>query len=173
MKLRHLFIFLILFAIALFFFLLTNQTRQSISNNISATPINIRYVPLGDSYTIGLGVDEKNRWPNILVDHLKNEGINISLIDNPAVSGYTVDDVINYELSAVKSLKPDLVTLLIGANDSFQTEEPAVFQKKLINLLDKLQPNLPNSKNIILITIPDHSKTPAFFQYQNQAKNIS
>ena len=36
---------------------------------------------------------------------------------NPAVNGYTTDDLIEKELSLVASFLPTLVTLLIGAND--------------------------------------------------------
>src|SRR5206468_3991148 len=36
---------------------------------------------------------------------------------NPAVNGYTTDDLILDELYLVEAFKPDLVTVLIGAND--------------------------------------------------------
>lgn len=38
-----------------------------------------RYVALGDSYTIGEGVAEAERWPNLLTAHLQGEGIGIGL----------------------------------------------------------------------------------------------
>lgn len=174
MKPRYLFVITIFLALVAFFLWFKIQTKLTLSNKIStASQYEIKYIPLGDSYTIGLGVTEENRWPNILINHLRDKGINIALIANPAISGYTIEDAINFELPVVKTLKPDFVTVLIGANDSFQGKDPLVFQKRLNELLDKLQIILTNPKNIVLITLPDHSKTPAFFQYQNQTENIS
>ena len=124
----------------------------------------IKYVSIGDSYTIGLGIDERDRWPNVLTNHLRERGINIRLVANPSVSGYTVVDAIELEVPAIESLKPDLVTVLIGANDSFIRKSQDDFQSDLIELLDQLQQLIPNPKNIILVTIPDYSKSPSVQQ---------
>lgn len=131
----------------------------------------ISYIAIGDSYTIGLGVSENYRWPNVLVDQLRQEGININLIANPAVSGYTVRDAIKLELPVVEKVKPDFVTVLIGANDNFGQKDVGLFRQELEELLDKLQSLLTNPKNIVLITIPDYSKSPASKGYQTQ--NVS
>ena len=40
---------------------------------------NFSYLALGDSYTIGEGIDEKNRYPIILVRELKKQGVNHGL----------------------------------------------------------------------------------------------
>ncbi len=128
----------------------------------------IKYVAVGDSYTIGLGVGEEDRWPNILTDHLKNEGIEINLVANPAVSGYTVRDAIEFELPAVAEIKPDLVTVLIGANDNFGQKKVEIYREELQKLLDKLQPMMSNRKNIVLITIPDYSVSLAASGYQRE-----
>lgn len=120
----------------------------------------IRYVAIGDSYTIGLGIDEKNNWPNLLVKHLKKEGINVRLVANPAVSGFTVRDAIEHELPIVEKLRPDFITVLIGANDNFMETNREDYRRELGELLDKLQSSLKESKNIILVTIPDYSKSP-------------
>lgn len=125
----------------------------------------IKYVAIGDSYTIGLGVSEADRWPNVLTSNLKKARINIKLIANPAVSGYRVQDAIIKELPIVQKLNPDFVTVLIGANDNFGNKDVAFYKKDLKELLDKLQPMLRNPKNIVLITIPDYAKSPAAVRY--------
>lgn len=125
----------------------------------------IKYVPVGDSYTIGLGVAEKDRWPNRLTDHLIREGIEIHLVANPAVSGYTVKDVIEKELAVVEEVRPDLVTVLIGTNDNFRLKEAKKYRSELQELLNKLQPMMINPKNIVLITIPDYTVSPTLRQY--------
>ncbi len=131
--------------------------NQSINLNTKA----ICYIPVGDSYTIGLGVSETERWPNILVENLKTNGVNLELVANPAVSGFTVNDAIEYQLPQVEKHKPDVVTVLIGANDNFRQVSIQEFSKSYNLLLDRLQKTVANPRNIILITIPDHTRSPA------------
>lgn len=119
------------------------------------------YIAIGDSYTIGQGINEEDRWPNVLTRHLQEKGIKINLLANPAVSGYTVRDAIEIELPVVEMIKPDFVTVLIGANDNFIERSEDDYRADLAELLNKLQPMLSNPKNIILVTIPDYSKSPA------------
>lgn len=134
----------------------------------------ISYIPFGDSFTIGLGVDEYDRWPNIMVDNFAKEDINIKILENPSVSGYKVRDMIDYELPILKTLKPDFVTIFIGANDSFSQTDIKLFENDYKELLDKIQKLLKYPKKIVLITIPDYSKFPALKNYQdkNLEKNI-
>ncbi len=54
----------------------------------------VRYVALGDSYTIGTSVAESERWPNQLVERIGQ----LELVANPAVNGYTSGDLIDREL---------------------------------------------------------------------------
>jgi lysophospholipase L1-like esterase len=133
-----------------------NETSQ---NNVKEGII--RYVAVGDSYTIGLGVDENERWPNLLVKHLADNGIAVELVENLAVSGYTTRNAIEFELPLFEKTKPDFATLLIGANDSFQYLDSKFFENSLKTLLDRMQENMSNPKNIILITVPDHAKSAA------------
>ncbi len=133
------------------------QQDQDLLQNGEAT---VTYLPIGDSYTIGNGVLEKDRWPNVVVKHLNEAGVKVQLVGNPAVSGYAVSDAILLELPLVESLKPDFVTVLIGANDNFRETPVEVFETDLKELLDKLQGMLHEPKNIVLITIPDYSKSP-------------
>lgn len=147
---------------------LTQNKSQTSMNTQNKSQNEITYVPIGDSYTIGNGVSAENRWPNVLVGHLKDEGIDMELMENPAVSGFTVRDAIRIELPVVEKVKPDFVTVLIGANDSFAQRDVKAFHGDLIQLLDKLQSILPSPKNIVLITIPDYSKSPAASSFDTQ-----
>ena len=45
---------------------------------VDANPI--RYVAIGDSYTVATGIDEKDSWPSQLTQKLKTAGIEINLI---------------------------------------------------------------------------------------------
>ncbi|MFA5136427.1 MAG: SGNH/GDSL hydrolase family protein [Patescibacteria group bacterium] len=160
---RSIRIFVILFI--LFSCLLTSliyiYTQQKQKNDRYAS---IRYVAVGDSYTIGLGVKEESRWPNMLVEALNktNKNKKVILLANLAVSGYTVEDTLRYELPQLALLKPDFMTLLIGANDNFKHTDPAIFKKNFIRLLDAMQKSLPHPQNILVITLPDHTKAPGW-----------
>jgi lysophospholipase L1-like esterase len=62
----------------------------------------VRYVALGDSYTIGTAVAEPDRWPNQLVAHLGGNPPALDLVANLGVNGYTTDDLIRAELPALE-----------------------------------------------------------------------
>ncbi len=67
----------------------------------------MRYLALGDSYTIGTGASGKARnYPSILAVRLTEAtGTKVGLT-NPAVSGFTTQDLIGNELGYLRRLKP-------------------------------------------------------------------
>ncbi len=132
----------------------------------------IRYLPLGDSYTIGEMVEEHERWPNILVENLKEKGINIELIENPAVTGYTTNDVIKKQLPILYQYKPDFSSLLIGVNDWVQGVSDIIFRNNLVYIIDNMLSILKTCNRIIIINIPDFSKTPEGHKYA-KGRNIT
>lgn len=119
----------------------------------------IRYVPLDDSYTIGDGVLESERYPNLLTKHLESDGFNIALVANPSISGRTSQDVLDRQLAILKHSNPTFATLLIGANDIVQRVTIQKFRTNLSQILDTLEQTLPDKK-IITLTIPAFSATP-------------
>jgi lysophospholipase L1-like esterase len=125
----------------------------------------IKFLPLGDSYTICEGAKWEESWPFLLTKHLNDAGIPVKLLGNPSVTGYTTDQLISEELPVFDKLKPDFVTVLIGVNDYVQGRTEQQFSDKLTFVLDHVQKQLPDQKKIILITIPDYSVTPAGAQY--------
>lgn len=132
----------------------------------------IRYVALGDSYTIGQGIDPAYAWPNILSGHLKNAGINVQLVANPSQTGWTTQDLINYELPVYKESKPNFATLLIGVNDWVQGVSKEQFRQNFLAILNAMQKELARPQNIIVVTIPDFSVTPTGKAF-GAAKDIS
>lgn len=76
----------------------------------------IVYVALGDSLTEGTGAsDYKSSFPYLLSRKLSAKA-QVELF-NLARAGATSEDVVINQLPKVLSLKPDLITLLIGTND--------------------------------------------------------
>lgn len=119
-----------------------------------------RYVALGDSYTIGEGVAPGERWPDVLVERLREAGLPIDLIANPSVTGWTSAQLIEHELPILEMSDATFVTLLIGVNDWVQGVARDVFNDRLRTILDRIQAILPDPRKVILITIPDFSVTP-------------
>jgi acyl-CoA thioesterase-1 len=131
-----------------------------------------RYLPLGDSYTIGTGAAEKESWPCLLAAHLNKEEIPCRILTNPARNGFTTQDLIEQELPLVNKLRPNLVTLLIGVNDWVQEVPKELFEKNLVKILDEVQSVLTDKQKVILITIPDFGVTPQGKRY-GRGRNIS
>lgn len=134
-------------------------------DNTMTSSDKIRYVALGDSYTIGEGAEKHEAWPVLLTKHLQETGIKIELVANPSVTGWTTQDLIDKELPVFNSSNPTFATLLIGVNDWVQKVEKEKFHSNLNYIIDKVLEKLPNKRNLVLITIPDFSATPNGSKY--------
>jgi acyl-CoA thioesterase-1 len=121
----------------------------------------IRYVALGDSYTIGTGLDdEAQNFPSLLARRLTEEtGIDVALV-NLGVNGYTTTDLIREELPVARNLRPELVTILIGANDVVQGSDETTYRARLNQIYEAVkQLGLP-AERVMAISIPDFSALP-------------
>jgi lysophospholipase L1-like esterase len=128
----------------------------------------LRYVALGDSYTIGTSVNEPERWPDQLVGALASFPVGLDLVTNLAVNGFTSADVIAVELPRLADLKPDFVTLLIGVNDVVQGVPETTYRARIAEILATLRGILPANR-ILVVTTPDYTVTPAGADYGDPA----
>lgn len=120
-----------------------------------------QYVALGDSYTIGEGVRSEERWPNRLVTFLRDAGVDIDLVANPSVTGWTTEDVLKHELLVLRKNGATFVTVLIGVNDWVQGGGDAgIFRQRLGRIIDEVQRELLSPERLLLMTIPEFSVTP-------------
>lgn len=131
-----------------------------------------RYVALGDSYTIGEGVEPEERWPNQLVAYLLETGVDIDLVANPSVTGWTTADVLEKELPVLRESDATFVTLLIGVNDWVQGIDAELFRERLGRIIGAVQQELPSPDRLLLVTIPDFSVTPEGEKY-SRGRNIT
>jgi acyl-CoA thioesterase-1 len=132
---------------------------------VAQTPV--RYVALGDSYTICTGTEASQSWPRLLSEQLKKNKISIELIANPSHNGWTTGDLISKELPVLDRSSATFVTLLIGVNDWVQGVNAADFRNNLVQIIDHIQQQLPDKNKLLLITIPDFGVTPTGNQYSN------
>ena len=116
---------------------------------------------LGDSYTIGTGLgDEAQNFPSLLARRLKeNTGIDVALV-NLGVNGYTTIDLIRQELPVAQKLRPELVTVLIGANDVVQRSSEAAYRTRLAEIYDSLAGLGLPATNVLAVSVPDFSALP-------------
>src|ERR1700737_660717 len=125
----------------------------------------IRYVAIGDSYSIGEGATPNESWPALLTRHLNGQGLHVDLVANPSRTGWTTKDAIDRELPIFNESKPNFATLLIGVNDWVQGVDETTFRKHFTYLLDRMLEVLPNKKRLLVVTIPDFGVTPTGPKY--------
>jgi acyl-CoA thioesterase-1 len=132
------------------------RTGASPSSGTSPGAARLRYVALGDSYTIGTSVTEAQRWPDQLVARLPG----LELVANLGVNGFTSRDVIEVELPRLAALRPDVVTLLIGVNDVVQGVPAATYRRNVAQALDELVRQV-GAGRVLVVTTPDYTVTPS------------
>jgi acyl-CoA thioesterase I len=131
----------------------------------------IRYAVIGDSYSCGEGATPKESWPSLLTQHLQSQGVDVDLVSNPSVTGWTTKDAIDKELPKFVNSNPNFATLLIGVNDWVQKVDEETFRTRLSYLLDSMLAVLPNKKRLLVVTIPDFGVTPSGPKY-SRGRNI-
>lgn len=124
----------------------------------------LRYVAVGDSYTIGTSVAEADRFPDRLVGALGPPNPALRLVANLGVNGYTSADLIGEELPVVADLAPEFVTVLIGVNDVVRGIDAGVYEANVAAIFDGLLAVLPPDR-IVALSIPDYTVTPAGADY--------
>lgn len=93
------------------------------------------YVAIGDSAAQGIGASAPSRgYVGILADHIRVETGRTVRVVNLSVSGATVALGVRDQLPRLRKLKPDVVTVAIGAND-IAMWDAAVFEAGIREVL--------------------------------------
>jgi len=82
-------------------------------------------------------------------------------VTNPAVNGFTTEDLIANELGLVERLKPELVTNLIGVNDLVQGRSLESYRESLTTIYDRVATLRLAPGRVVAISIPNWSVVPA------------
>ncbi|PYL87092.1 MAG: lysophospholipase [Verrucomicrobia bacterium] len=132
----------------------------------------IRYVAIGDSYSIGEGASPNESWPALLTRHLNDKGLHVDLVANPSRTGWTTQQAIDRELSIFVDSKPNFATLQIGVNDWVQGIDAETFRKHFVVLANRMLEVLPSKNRLLVVSIPDFGVTPTGPRYA-RGRNIS
>lgn len=144
-----------------FLYLLTINPDKKTTQKMSDRKLT--YLALGDSYTIGEGVEESDRYPNQLVKRLTKETFfNWKDPKIIAKTGWTVDELnegINN--SDLKDQSFDLVTLLIGVNNQYRGRPLNVYKTEFEAMLKRAIAFAGDKPDhVVVISIPDWGVTP-------------
>ena len=115
-----------------------------------------RFLALGDSYTIGEGVDAADRWPSVLAARLR-----LGEPEIVAVTGWTTDELAAGIDAAAPRAPYDLVTLLIGVNNQYRDRGLDAYRTEVGALLDRAVTFAGGEPGrVVAVSIPDWGVTP-------------
>lgn len=130
----------------------------------------LKYLALGDSYTIGESVDESARWSMQLSSMIASSlqftksiggswrGVDVAII---ARTGWTTDEL--WEGIQAREVTPpyDLVSLLIGVNNQYRGRGIEEYREQFVFLLNKaIEYAGGDARRAIVLSIPDWGITP-------------
>ena len=121
----------------------------------------LRYLALGDSYTIGESVPEAGRWPMQLAAALRGRGVAIGDPRIIATTGWTTDEL-SAAMDAAEPLGAwDRVSLLIGVNNQYRGRDVAEYRGEFARLLDRaIALAGGQADRVWVLSIPDWGATP-------------
>ncbi len=124
----------------------------------------LSYLALGDSYTIGEGVDAAGRWPVQLAAALRATGIDLADPRIVATTGWTTDEL----WTAMDAAEPlgewDFVSLLIGVNNQYRGRGVDDYVGEFHRLLRRVIALAGDRVDrVLVLSIPDWGVTPFAF----------
>ena len=121
----------------------------------------MRYLALGDSYTIGEGVAAGERWPEHLAALLRAQGVAVDAPEIVARTGWTTEELMAGIDRAAPSGRFDLVSLLIGVNDQYRGMDAGEYRAPFRALLDRAVAFAGGeATRVIVLSVPDWGVTP-------------
>lgn len=138
--------------------------KEAVVTETPTTPTEvapIKYLALGDSYTIGESVQPTGRYPVQFAKQLNDAGIETESPQIIATTGWRTDQLIEAVANTTFPDTFDLVSLLIGVNNQFQGKPISTYEKEFEELLQTSIDLAGGDKNrVFVLSIPDYAFTP-------------
>lgn len=136
------------------------MTETFLAPPIGQSP-GLRYLALGDSYTIGEGVPEAGRWPLQLANALRADGIPMADPRIIAQTGWTTGELDAAIDAAQPAAEYDLVSLLIGVNNQYRGLGVDEYRTQFSALLERATGFAREQRDrVLVLSIPDWGVTP-------------
>lgn len=122
----------------------------------------VRFLALGDSYTIGQSVAVDLRWPVQLADSLEGRGFSVDTVGIIATTGWRTDQLLNaISGKGLADRNFNLVSLLIGVNNQYQGGIISTYEAEFRELLDSAVYFAGGEvSRVFVVSIPDYAYTP-------------
>jgi lysophospholipase L1-like esterase len=121
----------------------------------------LRFLALGDSYTIGENVDAPARWPVQLAAALRAMRIDVDDPEIVAQTGWTTNELAAGIDAAAPTGPYALVSLLVGVNDQYRGRDAEQYRAAFAALLARAVGFAGGAPGRVLaLSIPDWGVTP-------------
>ena len=121
----------------------------------------LRYLALGDSYTIGEGISAEGRWTHQLAGALRAEGVDLGDPQTIAATGWTTGEL-DVAIDAADPRGPfDFASLLIGVNNQYRGQSVEQYAAEFAALLERaIGFAYGRAGRVLVLSIPDWGVTP-------------
>lgn len=120
----------------------------------------ISWLALGDSYTIGQGVNQADRFPYQALELLKMKFIQPKRLTYVAKTGWTSADLLR-SMGEQNLDGHNFVSLLVGVNDQYQGIDTITYRKNFTVILNRsIELAGGDQRRVLVLSIPDYSLTP-------------
>jgi lysophospholipase L1-like esterase len=133
---------------------------MAVATALTVPPDSVRFLALGDSYTIGEQVAATGRWPAQLVRLLRAQGVAVADPEIIATTGWTTDELAAGIAARAPRGPYALVSLLIGVNNQYRGRDAAQYRTEFRALLGQAIAFAGgDARRVVVVSIPDWGVT--------------
>lgn len=146
------------------------STHSSKAEAEKSRPIPIKYLALGDSYTIGESVAEEYSFPYQLSHSLQAANYAVEKPTIIAQTGWRTDQLLAATKQKELPKEYQMVSILIGVNNQYQSKPLKTFKQELFQIIEEAESLcIHGKKGLFMLSIPDYGVTP-FAKNKNPRK---